>query len=89
MTAMVCRTATATVRERSRRDDESSVDPADLEQEGEIAADYVEGLLDIADLDGDIDMDVEGNRAVALGRRRRPWTSWSARAERYSRPCRS
>ena len=48
----------------SRRDDESSVDPADLEQEGEIAADYVEGLLDIADLDGDIDMDVEGNRAV-------------------------
>jgi spoIIIJ-associated protein len=49
---------------RSRRDDESSVDPADLEQEGEIAADYVEGLLDIADLDGDIDMDVEGNRAV-------------------------
>ena len=36
----------------------------DLEQEGEIAADYVEGLLDIADLDGDIDMDVEGNRAV-------------------------
>jgi spoIIIJ-associated protein len=44
--------------------DESSVDPADLEQEGEIAADYVEGLLDIADLDGDIDMDVEGNRAV-------------------------
>ena len=49
---------------RSRRDDESSVDPADLEQEGEIAADYVEGLLDIAALDGDIDMDVEGNRAV-------------------------
>jgi spoIIIJ-associated protein len=49
---------------RSRRDDESSIDPADLEQEGEIAADYVEGLLDIADLDGDIDMDVEGNRAV-------------------------
>src|SRR6201988_3409915 len=37
---------------------------ADLELEGEIAADYVEGLLDIADLDGDIDMDVEGDRAV-------------------------
>ena len=37
---------------------------ADLEQEGEIAADYVEGLLDVADLDGDIDMDVEGDRAV-------------------------
>ncbi len=37
---------------------------ADLEQEGDIAADYLEVLLDIADLDGDIDMDVEGNRAV-------------------------
>lgn len=34
-----------------------------LEQEGEIAADYLEELLDIADLDGDIDMDVEGDRA--------------------------
>jgi spoIIIJ-associated protein len=37
---------------------------AELEQEGEIAADYIEGLLDVADLDGDIDMDVEGDRAV-------------------------
>jgi spoIIIJ-associated protein len=37
---------------------------ADLEQESEIAADYVEGLLDVADLDGDIDMDVEGDRAL-------------------------
>src|SRR5580698_10160629 len=37
---------------------------ADLELEGEIAADYIEGLLDVADLDGDIDMDVEGDRAV-------------------------
>ena len=35
-----------------------------LEQEGEIAADYLEGLLDIADLDGDIDMDVENDRAT-------------------------
>ncbi|MDX6286141.1 MAG: spoIIIJ-associated protein [Frankiales bacterium] len=35
-----------------------------LEQEGEIAADYLEGLLDIADLDGDLDMDVEGERAI-------------------------
>jgi spoIIIJ-associated protein len=46
------------------RDQEPVITPADLEQEGEIAADYIEGLLDIADLDGDIDMDVEGNRAV-------------------------
>ena len=37
---------------------------ADLEQESEIAADYIEGLLDVADLDGDIDMDVEGERPV-------------------------
>ncbi len=35
-----------------------------LEQEGEVAADYLEGLLDIADLDGDIDMDVENGRAA-------------------------
>ncbi|WP_433178916.1 protein jag [Actinoallomurus sp. CA-150999] len=40
------------------------VDIKALEQEGEIAADYIEGLLDIADLDGDIDMDVEGERAM-------------------------
>jgi spoIIIJ-associated protein len=39
-------------------------DLASLELEGEIAADYIEGLLDVADLDGDIDMDVEGDRAV-------------------------
>jgi spoIIIJ-associated protein len=39
------------------------VDLSLLEREGDIAADYLEGLLDIADLDGDIDIDVEGNRA--------------------------
>ena len=45
---------------------EASAQPSvsDLENEGEIAADYIEGLLDVADLDGDIDMDVEGDRAV-------------------------
>ena len=42
----------------------AELDMADLEQESEIAADYVEGLLDVADLDGDIDMDVEGDRAL-------------------------
>jgi spoIIIJ-associated protein len=36
----------------------------DLEAEGDIAADYLEELLDIADLDGDIDLDVEGDRAA-------------------------
>ncbi|NBU32097.1 MAG: single-stranded DNA-binding protein [Actinobacteria bacterium] len=35
-----------------------------LEQEGDIAADYLEGILDIADLDGDIDMDVQNGRAM-------------------------
>ena len=35
-----------------------------LEREGDVAADYLEGLLDIAVLDGDIDMDVEGERAM-------------------------
>ena len=35
----------------------------ELENEGDIAADYLEELLDIADLDGDLDMDVEGDRA--------------------------
>ena len=34
-----------------------------LEEEGDVAADYLEGLLDIADLDGDIDIDVEYERA--------------------------
>lgn len=41
---------------RSRREEA-------LENEGEIAADYLEELLDIADLDGDIDTFTEGGRA--------------------------
>jgi spoIIIJ-associated protein len=41
------------------RDDRQST----LIAEGDAAADYLEGLLDIADLDGDIDIDVEGDRA--------------------------
>jgi len=55
---------TAEATEPGDGDGDRVVGVADLEQEGEIAADYVEGLLDIADLDGDIDMDVEGNRAL-------------------------
>jgi spoIIIJ-associated protein len=35
-----------------------------LVREGDIAADYLERLLDIADYDGDIDLDVENDRAV-------------------------
>jgi len=35
-----------------------------LEEEGEIAADYLEDFLDIADYDGDIDIDVKHDRAA-------------------------
>jgi len=35
-----------------------------LVEEGEIAGDYLEQLLDVLDFDGDIDLDVEGDRAV-------------------------
>ncbi len=34
-----------------------------LEQEGDIAADFIEGLLDIADVDGDLALDVHNGRA--------------------------
>ncbi|BBY85899.1 single-stranded DNA-binding protein [Mycolicibacterium tokaiense] len=47
---------------------ESTGKPGDQEDrlvaEGEIAGDYLEELLDILDFDGDIDLDVEGSRAV-------------------------
>ncbi|MDF0529406.1 KH domain-containing protein [Tsukamurella sp. 8F] len=47
---------------------EPTADDADeddeLVEEGEIAADYLEQLLDILDFDGDIDLDVEGDRAI-------------------------
>jgi len=35
-----------------------------LEEEGEIAADYLEDFLDITDFDGDIDIDVKHDRAA-------------------------
>lgn len=38
--------------------------PADLEKEGEVAADFLETLLDICDLDGDLDVDIDGDRAA-------------------------
>lgn len=37
---------------------------ADLEREGEVAADFLETLMDIADLDGDLEVDVDGDRAA-------------------------
>ena len=36
----------------------------DLVREGEIAADFLEALLDIADLAGDLEVDIDGNRAA-------------------------
>jgi spoIIIJ-associated protein len=51
----------------SSNDDDLDEDDADsdnpLDTEAEIAADYLEELLDIADLDGDIDTYIEGDRA--------------------------
>jgi spoIIIJ-associated protein len=48
-------------------DETASAKPADdikaLELEGDVAADYIEELLDIYDLDGDIDIDVRQGRA--------------------------
>lgn len=44
-------------------DDESGRPDNPLDTEAEIAADYLEELLDIADLDGDIDTYIEGDRA--------------------------
>jgi spoIIIJ-associated protein len=47
---------------------DAGADEPDLEErlvaEGEIAGDYLEELLDLLDFDGDIDLDVEGNRAI-------------------------
>jgi spoIIIJ-associated protein len=42
---------------------ESARSVTQLEEEGEIAADYIEELLDITDLDGDIDIDARDGRA--------------------------
>ncbi len=46
-------------------DAEATVAPTeqDLVDEGDIAADYIEELLDIADIDGDIDIDARAGRA--------------------------
>ena len=46
--------------ETSRNDSPTATQ---LEEEGDVAADYIEEFLDIADLDGDIDIDVRNGRA--------------------------
>ena len=42
--------------------DDEVVEDDDIRDEGDIAADYIEELLDIADLDGDIDIEVRDGR---------------------------
>ncbi len=44
-------------------DDDEDDDGDPLVREGDVAGDYLERLLDILDVDGDIDLDVEGDRA--------------------------
>ena len=41
----------------------ASTTTEELEAEGDFAADYIEGLLDLADLDGDLDISVASSRA--------------------------
>lgn len=41
----------------------STTDLSELEAEGDLAADYIEGLLDLADLDGDLDISVASGRS--------------------------
>ena len=48
------------VGERDQVVEDSRISP--LEDEGEIAADYIEDLLDTADIDGDIDIEVRDGR---------------------------
>ena len=45
-------------------EDDDEDDEDRLVEEGEIAGDYLEQLLDVLDFDGDIDLDVDGDRAV-------------------------
>lgn len=42
--------------------EEETSRPGRLEEEGDVAADYLEELLDIADIDGDIDIEVRSGR---------------------------
>ncbi|TKG73325.1 Jag family protein [Prauserella endophytica] len=53
----------ATVEGEAEETDAGSDDDL-LVQEGDIAGDYLERLLDILDYDGDIDLDVEAGRAI-------------------------
>ena len=45
---------------------QEAVQAGDTSDEGEIAADYIEGLLDIADLDGDIEIEQTDSRTMIV-----------------------
>jgi spoIIIJ-associated protein len=53
----------ADVDETGEADEDDGADEDLLVREGDVAGDYLERLLDILDVDGDIDLDVEGDRA--------------------------
>jgi spoIIIJ-associated protein len=59
----IARTAT-TGDDASARLPRKATKASALVREGEVAADFLEQLLDIADMDGDIDVDVDGDRAA-------------------------
>jgi len=67
---------------------ERTADGELLVREGDIAADYLERFLDIIDYDGDIDLDVENDRASSRSSATTcsPW--WAATARRWMR-CRN
>lgn len=52
-----------TPREGARDADRAASTMAEIEEEGDIAADYIEEFLDICDIDGDIDIEARPGRA--------------------------
>jgi spoIIIJ-associated protein len=59
-------TEAETTERSTTTEEEPKAEPLEdrLVAEGEIAGDYLEELLDLLDFDGDIDLDVEGDRAI-------------------------
>ena len=60
-----------------------------LVQEGDIAGRLPRAAARHRRLDGDIDLDVEGDRAAVVHGRRRTCEAWSGRTARPSMRCRS
>ncbi|MFT3716517.1 MAG: R3H domain-containing nucleic acid-binding protein [Gordonia sp. (in: high G+C Gram-positive bacteria)] len=57
-------TAEDTAAPEAGTDERELTEEERLVEEGEIAGDYLEQLLDVLDFDGDIDLDVDGDRAI-------------------------